>query len=69
MGGGNQKGKKMTKLKERELEDEYPVFPLYLYVADGKVIQSNIEGTVADLKRKFNAKTITNCDIGGRDLW
>jgi hypothetical protein len=60
------------KLKEPVLEDNYPVFIDYLYVCDGKVVRSDVEGTVADLKRdlrnyfKLEAKVITRCDIVGR---
>ena len=59
-------------LTEKELSDNHPVHWDYLYVCDGKVIQSDINGTVADLKRdlrafyKLEAKVITSCDIYGR---
>jgi hypothetical protein len=62
-------------LSETKLENDYPVYWDYLYVCDGKVIKSDIQGTVADLKRdlrshrKLEAKVITTCDIeGGRKL-
>lgn len=60
------------KLNETELENDYPVHWDYLYVCDGKVIKSDIQGTIADLKRdlrkhyKLEAKVITNCDIENR---
>lgn len=63
---------KFDKLNERELDDTYPVHIDYLYVCDGKVIRSDVQGTVADLKRdlrshyKLEAKIITTCDIEGR---
>ena len=59
-------------LNETELENDYPVNWDYLYVCDGKVVKSDIQGTVADLKRdlrshyKLDAKVITTCDIEGR---
>ena len=59
-------------LNERVLEDDYPVYWDYLYVCDGKVIKSDIQGTVKDLKKdlrsyyKLEAKEITTCDIEGR---
>lgn len=59
-------------LNETELENDYPVNWDYLYVCDGKVVKSDIQGTVADLKRdlrshyKLEAKVITTCDIEGR---
>lgn len=59
-------------LAEKELDDNYPVYWDYLYVCDGKVIKSDVNGTVADLKRdlrehyKLEAKVIKNCDIISR---
>lgn len=53
-------------LNESELSNDYPVYWDYLYVCDGKVIKSNIQGTVMDLKRDTKAKVVTNCDIVGR---
>lgn len=59
-------------LNETELENDYPVYWDYLYVCDGKVVKSDIQGTVADLKRdlrshyKLESKVITTCDIEGR---
>lgn len=32
------------------LENDYLVFPSYLYMADDKIIQSEISGTISDLK-------------------
>jgi hypothetical protein len=56
----------MTELKERVLPDDYPVYYDYLYVADGKVVRSDIQGTIRHLKRDLNAKEIKSCDIVGR---
>ena len=59
-------------LNEQELPNDYPVYWDYLYVCDGKVIKSDIQGNVAELKRdlrhnfKLEAKIITTCDIEGR---
>lgn len=59
-------------LNETELDNDYLVYLDYLYVCDGKVVKSDIHGTVADLKRdlrshyKLEAKVITTCDIYGR---
>ena len=61
-----------TSLNERELENNYPVHFDYLYVCDGKVVRSDIDGTVADLKRDLRqhygleAKVITNYDMMNR---
>lgn len=54
--------------EEKMLADDYPVYWDYLYVADGKVVRSDIKGTVADLRRDLEgrgitAKEITSCDI------
>jgi len=63
---------KTIKLNENLLPDNYPVYGDYLYVCDGKVIRSDVFGTVATLKRdlrdffKLEAKEIMNCDIEGR---
>lgn len=53
-------------LNERILENDYPVYWDYLYVCDGKVIRSDIQGTVLDLKRDRRCKEVTTCDIEGR---
>lgn len=48
------------KLTESEtiLEDDCNVFPLYTYIADGKLIRSDIRGEVWQLKRLLGAKEI-----------
>jgi hypothetical protein len=48
---------------ELPLNDDYPVYWDYVYLADGKMIRSNIQGTVRELKRYTKAKEIRNCDI------
>lgn len=53
-------------LNEPILADNYPVYWNYAYVADGKVIISDIQGTVKDLKREYKAQEIRRCDIIGR---
>jgi len=53
-------------LNEKILENDYPVYWDYLYVCDGVVIRSDIQGTVLDLKRDRKCKEVTNCDIEGR---
>ena len=60
---------KPEKLDEPILPDDYPVYTGYAYVADGKVISADIEGTVARLKAVLNAKEIRRCDLSGRNLW
>jgi hypothetical protein len=62
-------------LNERVLPEDYKVHSFHLYVCDGKVIRSTLNGTVADLKKElrefggFEAKEIKSCDIIGRKLW
>lgn len=53
---------------ETVLEDDYPVFAGYAYVADGRPIESPVQGTVQTLKQAVNAKEIRRCDIVGRML-
>ncbi len=48
---------------ETILPDDYPVHWGYAYVADDEVVESDIEGTVAELKRNLNAKEIRRCSI------
>ena len=57
-----------AKLKERVLDDDYPVYAGYAYVVDGTPKISVISGTVATLKADQNAKEIKNCDLTGRNL-
>jgi len=65
----------MEALKERILEDDYPMRIGYLYVVgvpsgEDVVIQSEISGTVEHYKmlQKYPVQ-VKNCDIAGRDLW
>lgn len=58
-------------LNERILPDDYPVYGDYLYVADGEVVRSDIQGNILDLKRDLTSlgiscKEIKSCDIAGR---
>jgi hypothetical protein len=52
--------------KETVLPDDYPVFWDYWYVCDGEPRRSDIEGTVADLKRDTGATEIRRCEIMAR---
>ena len=54
---------------EPVLPDDYPVYPTYCYVADGRVVRSMIQGTVRQLKADIPATEIRRCDLGARDLW
>jgi len=54
-------------LKEPILPDDYTVYPGYLYVADGKVVESYLERTdIRHLKAYLKAKEIRRCDMVGR---
>lgn len=62
---------KTNKLNEQELSPDYPVYWNYLYVADGKVIRSDVQGNIVTLKKDLkkqgiSCEVITNCDIEGR---
>lgn len=56
----------MSDLNEPILEDDYPVYGDYLYVVDGRVVRSDVFGTVRDLKRSTGGATVRRCDISGR---
>lgn len=58
----------MSTYEERVLPDDYPVYAGYAYVADGKVVISDIQGRVRDLKRCVGAAEVRSCDIVGRAL-
>ncbi len=55
--------KELNEYNERVLEDDYPVNWDYLYIADGKIIVSDIQGTIKDLKSDIGASEITNYDF------
>lgn len=58
---------KETELNEPVLEDDYPVYGDYLYVADGEVYRSGWHGiTIGLLKRYEGFKEVRRCDIYGR---
>lgn len=58
----------MTEFPDEEvLEDDYPVYGNYLYVADGKVYMSDWHGvTVKYLKAKEGFKEVRRCNISAR---
>lgn len=56
-------------LNEPILPDDYPVYGMYCYVADGEVIRSDWHNiTVGHLKRLIGAAEIRRCDLAGRGL-
>jgi len=54
---------------ENILHDDYPVYFDYAYIIDGVPKKSDIQGTVADLKRLHNAKEIRNYKIFAERRW
>ena len=62
----------MVFIKEKVLEDSYPVYGNYLYVCDGTVIRCDLmRGTIRDLKKDlrslgYKAEVIKDCDIHNR---
>jgi hypothetical protein len=56
-------------LNEPVLPDDYPIYGMYLYVADGKVIRSDWHDvTVGQLKRLIGASEIRRCDMVARGI-
>lgn len=55
------------KLNEHEtiLEDDYPVYPDFVYIADMKFVKCPIHGRVQNWKREFGIKEIRRCDMFG----
>lgn len=58
-----------TRLKERELPDDYPINAGYLYVVDGQAVTAIQTETVGSLKRRERVASVKSCDISGRNLW
>lgn len=48
---------------ETVLDDDYPVFWEYLYIADGQLLKSPIQGTVRDLKRAERIDEVRRCEL------
>ena len=59
----------MSKVLKSEtvLPDDYPVYLEYVYIADLKIIRSDLQGTVADLKIETGAKEIRRCDLFAKE--
>lgn len=63
----------MSYSQEDRLANDFPIFPGYLYVVDGRVTQSEVQGTVLDLKRQEISKgktaaIVTRCNIKDREI-
>jgi hypothetical protein len=55
---------------ERVLPDDYPIYAGYLYVADGRVYQSDYHGvSVKYLKAKEGFKEVRRCDMDARGFF
>jgi hypothetical protein len=63
---GNTEGS--LKMDEPILDDNYPVFCTYWYLADGEPKRSPLEGNVRDLKREWQAAEIRRCAAIARNL-
>lgn len=54
---------------EPVLEDDYPIYFNYYYLADGKVVTSEWDGiTARELKTRLGAQEIRRCDFVARKL-
>lgn len=58
-----------TEFDEPILEGNYPVYPGYLYVVDGDVVASEIDGDVNRLKTCLKANEVRRCDMAARNLF
>lgn len=58
----------MKPLNEPVLDDNYPVYAGYFYVADDNVIISPVKGNVAQLKQSISATEIRRCDAVARGM-
>ena len=56
-------------MAERELEDDYPIYYGYLYIADNKVWRRHEESTAKEVKDREKFKSFKNCDLEARNLW
>lgn len=54
---------------EHVLEDDYPVHAGYCYVADKRVVVSDISGTVRALKAAVKATEVRRCNMAARGLF
>lgn len=59
---------KIMAYDESIMDDNHNIFIGYLYVCDGRVVKSHMEGKVRDLKLTLNVKEVKTCDIFGRKL-
>lgn len=62
-------GDKLTPFdSETVLDDSYPVFCDYLYIVDGRLTRSDVQGTVRDLRRDLKASEVRRFDVSARTL-
>jgi hypothetical protein len=53
---------------EDVMEDDMNVFIGYLYVCDGEVVKSHMEGKVRDLKLTLKVKEVRTCNPFARGI-
>jgi len=56
-------------LDEPILPEDYPIYYGYNYVIDGKVVNSDIQGTARELKLYHKGTEIRRCDMVGRGMF
>lgn len=54
---------------ETVLEDDYPIYPGYTYLADGKMIIAMYPCSVAFFKNRENVKEVRRCDLAARNFF
>jgi hypothetical protein len=59
---------RIGEMNERILEDDYPVYPTFWYLADGVPKRSPLQGTVRDLRREFKCAEVRRCAAVARGL-
>ncbi|HEC64775.1 MAG TPA: hypothetical protein ENI23_05755 [bacterium] len=46
----------LERIRGEMLDDDYPVFEGYIYLADNEIIRSSIKGTIGDIRKDFERK-------------
>lgn len=60
-------GDRVTPLEsETVLDNDYPVHWDYVYIVDGVLVRSDVQGTVRDLKRDRNGLEVRRYDMAKR---
>lgn len=53
---------------EKLLPDDYPIYPGYYYLVNGRVMRSYVHSTVANVKRMSGAKEVRSCSLVDRNI-